>query len=90
MTYLPRNDFVLFRIVNKRVVRGLLMPDASAQGQERVVVAVGPKVENLNVGDKVLVIGVVGQDTVPLPSDPSLYLTRESNIALVETDDKEE
>lgn len=82
--YRCRGDFILFRLVNKGEVRGLVMPDQAAQGKERVVVAIGPKVENLDVGDKVLVIGSVGVDTIQIPSEADLYMTREANVALIE------
>lgn len=79
-----RNDFVLFRMIDRGHVRGVAMPNIAQQGKERLVVAIGPKVEGLKVGDKVLVIGSVGQDVVQVPSETQLYMTREANVALVE------
>lgn len=84
MTLQPRNDFVLFRIVNLGAIRKIAMPDQAVQGKERIVVAVGPKVEGLAVGDKVYVIGSMGQDVIPFPGERDLYLTKEANVALVE------
>lgn len=83
MNYRPRNDFVLYRVVNRGMHRGVVMPDRAAQGKDHVVVAVGPKVVDLKPGDHVKVIGTPGQDVVPLPDDSSLFLTREQNVVLV-------
>lgn len=81
--YQPRNDFVVFQQRNKGTLRGVAIPDQAVEGKELVVVAVGPMVEDLEVGDLVLVIGQVGQDTVTLPNERDLYMTRESNVALI-------
>lgn len=81
--YRCRGDFVLFRHVDLGTHRGLAMPNVAQQGKENVVVAIGPKVENLEVGDKVLVIGTLGVDSVRVPTEQNLYMTRETNVALV-------
>jgi hypothetical protein len=81
--YQPRNDFVVFQQRNKGTLRGVAIPDRAAEGKELVVVAVGPMVEDLEVGDLVLVIGQVGQETVALPNERDLYMTRETNVVLI-------
>ena len=83
LKFVPRNDFVLFRLVDRQMVRGVYVPQVSAQGKERVIEAIGPKVEDLKVGDKVFVIGEVGVDVVALPNDKDLYLTKQINVVLV-------
>lgn len=87
MIYQPRNDFVLFKMVDTGSVRGILVPERSAQGKERIIVAVGPKVDGLKVGDKVLAIGTAGMDLIALPNDKDLFLTREQNVVLVVKED---
>ena len=87
MNYRCRNDFVLIRVINKGQAHGLAMPDKSAEGKERVVEAVGPKVDNLKVGDKVFVIGSMNQDVISLPGERDLFLTRETNVVLVVEED---
>lgn len=84
--YRCRGDFVLYRMVNKGIVNGVVMPDIASQGKERVVVAVGPKVEGLNVGDVILVIGTPGEDLVQLADERDIWMTREANVALVVLD----
>ncbi len=84
--YRCRNDFVLFRLVNRGQLRGVVMPDVAAEGKERVVVAFGPDVKDLEVDDRVLVIGQIGVDTIQLPNDRDLYMTKAANVALVVTE----
>lgn len=86
MGYRCRNDFVLIRVINKGKAHGLAMPDKSAEGKERIVEAIGPKVEDLKVGDKVFVIGTNNQDVIALPGEVSLFLTREANVVLIVED----
>ena len=83
VTFYPRNDFVVFKFIDKGRLRGIEMPQISAQAKERVVVAMGPKVEDLKIGDKVMVIGKVGEDVIALPNDSSLFLTRQANVTLI-------
>lgn len=83
MKYAPRNDFVLFRLIDKGRVGSIMTPQKSAQGKERIIVAVGPDVKDIKPGDSVFVIGVVGQDVVILPNEIDLYLTRQANVVLV-------
>mgnify|MGYP001558056617 CR=1 FL=1 len=83
MIYKPRGDFVLFRLVDKGKLGSIMTPQISEQGKERVVLAIGPKVEGLLVGDRVFVIGTVGQDVVRLPSEVDVFLTREANVVLI-------
>lgn len=78
--YLPRADFVLFRLVDRGELRGLLMPGISQQGKERIVVAVGPDVVGLKEGDRIYVIGSIGLDVVALPNETDLLLTKSSNV----------
>ena len=81
--YQPRGNFVVFQQRNKGTLRGVAIPDRAAEGKELVVIAIGPDVEDLAVGDLVLVIGAVGVDTITLPNERDLYMTRETNVALI-------
>lgn len=89
MIYRPRNDFVLFRIVNKGEVRGIAMPDNAAQGKESIVVAVGPDVNGLKPGDRIMTIGTPGQDVISLPNERGLLLTKQANVVLVLEEESE-
>lgn len=86
--HICRNDFVLLRVVDKGRVSTIITPQVSAQGKERIVLAVGPKVKDLAVGDSVFIIGSLGQDVVQLPNESDVYITKESNVVLVVRKDK--
>lgn len=79
----PRNDMVLLREITVDKRGSLIMPQRSEQAKKRVVVAVGPKVEGLEVGDEVIGTGQQGVDWAYLPNHPDLIAVREANIILV-------
>lgn len=83
----PRNDFVVVKVNTVDKVKGIAVPQNSLQGQEYVVVRVGPKVENLNVGDKVLLTGREGSDWSFIPNFDKLLIIKEGNILLVFKED---
>jgi hypothetical protein len=83
ITYLPRNDLVLVKVVNLGEVRGVAMPDIAMQGKVYIVEAVGPKVEGLKQGDEVLIGGKANEDWAFLPSSKDLFITRQENVLLV-------
>lgn len=89
-TYKPRGDFVLLRQTTKDKVRGLVMPERAGEGKRIIVVAKGPKVEHLGIGDSVIITGTVaGGEVVRVPEEGDLFMTREACVAIVleETDD---
>ena len=88
--YKPRNDFVLYRVVDRGHVRGISMPEAAAQGKDLIIEAIGPDVVGLSIGDKVLAVGTRGQDVIEMPSEKGLLLTRQSNVVLIVEDVEEE
>ena len=83
MNFIPRNDFVLVRIVQLKEVGGLAMPDIAIQGKCFVVVAVGPDVKDLEPGDRVLMIGSEGVHYYPLPSSKDLLVIKQDHVVLV-------
>ena len=88
--YRCRNDFVLFKLVDRGTVRGVHVPQVSAQGKERIVMDIGPDVEDLDVGYKVMVIGTVGMDVVQLPNETNLFLTKQANVTLIVEEEEDE
>jgi hypothetical protein len=79
-----RNDMVLVRIVDKgRTESGIAMPDMAQEGKEYIVESIGPKVEGLDIGDKVLVLGARGSTWEFIPNSRDLFIVRESAIPLV-------
>lgn len=87
MNIRPRLDFVVIRISNRGVsAGGVVIPDVSKAGKVKIVVAVGPDVEDLKVGDSVEVLGTVGEAAAFLPDQPDTFLTRQSNVAIVYED----
>ena len=82
----PRNDYVLIRIVELgQNPAGIAIPQISAQGKEFHVVAVGPDVEDLDVGDKVLMLGSKNTTYFELPNSKDLIVMKEENVVLVAT-----
>lgn len=67
---------------------GVVIPDISTHGKQRVIVAVGPKVEDLKAGDRVFIIGTPGQDFSQLPNFQDLFITRQENVVLVDKREK--
>ncbi len=78
----PRNDYVLVRVVQLEEWHGLVMPETSIQGKEFVVEGIGPHVEDLEVGDKVLMTGNMGVTYYPIPNQKDLIITKQENVAL--------
>lgn len=78
--YIPRNDFVLVRLSTVASNGGLILPQMSDQGMKWEVVAIGPKVEDLIVGDEVQMIGTQGEDLLRLPREKDLYISKEANV----------
>ncbi len=86
----PRNDGVVIRRVKVgQTEKGVYLPDASIEGVRHIVVAKGPKVEDLEVGDNVLLMGTKGQDYGFIPNTPDLIFTKEGNLALVYEQEEE-
>jgi NADPH:quinone reductase-like Zn-dependent oxidoreductase len=81
--YQPRNDKVLVRVLSiGKSEGGVALPEISIEGKEFVVEAVGPKVEDLEVGDRVLMIGKINEDYCFLPRSHELLVIPEKNILL--------
>ena len=90
VTYRPRNDLVLSRVVDTGEQRGILMPQQSIQGKRYLVEAIGPKVEDLQVGDWVFMTGQQKVDWDMLPFSNDLLTIRQENIILVVEDSDSE
>lgn len=76
--YKPRGDRVLIRRVQVgETDSGIAVPDASIEGFYHVVEAIGPKVEELDVGDKVLLVGTQNVHYAFVPNSRDLIVTRE-------------
>lgn len=79
--YLPRNDFVIIRRQKRAIVRGLLMPEQSAEGVDFFVYAVGPDVKDIKPGDQVMIMGQMGKDEMyPVPGEPQLVVVQQRVI----------
>lgn len=89
--YVPRNDFVILRLVDGNASKGgVALPETSREGHKWYVVAFGPNVSGMEVGDRVLVIGTLGQDVILLPAERKLFTTKEANVLLVIKEDQGE
>lgn len=80
----PRLDFVLVRIVERgHTTKGIAVASKSQEGKRYYVDAIGPDVEDIKVGDRILMNGANGTDWGYLPNDPQYIIIRQSNIPLV-------
>lgn len=79
---LPRGDNVIVRVVQHGAHKGLAMPDKAQEGKEYVVVGMGPKVEELEIGDKVLMAGTQGVDWDYLPGCKDLLALKQGNVLI--------
>ena len=80
----PRNDHVLIRVINVgKSPGGVFVPDRTREGQQFEVVAIGPKVKDLEPGDKVLMIGQVNVNYIFLPNTSDLLVIKEESVVLV-------
>ena len=80
----PRNDCVLVKQQLRPDEAGKIsLPQASLEAKEFLVMAIGGQVQDLNVGDKILMAGSVNVDYGFLPGSTELLVIREKNIMLV-------
>lgn len=47
------------------------------------VEATGPEIEDLQVGQQVLMMGKLGEDIAPLPLAKNLFITKQVNVLVV-------
>ena len=81
----PRNDYCLIQIIDLgETPAGIAIPQISIEGKEFRVVAVGPQVEDLEPGDKVLMTGRQGIDYFPLPRSNDLFVIKQEHVVLVD------
>ena len=81
----PRNDWVLIEIVELgETPSGIAIPQISVEGKEFYVRNIGSKVKDLEVGDRVLMIGMQGVNYYPLPNSSTLFVIKEENVILVD------
>lgn len=84
LTYNPRCDYVLVRLVRAdKSVGGVVLPEATTEGHHWYVEDVGPEVENLEAGERVDIMGQIGEDIAPLRGEKDLFLTKQSNVCLI-------
>jgi hypothetical protein len=82
--YTMRNDLVLLRRTIEKV-GGLVMPDLSSEGKVYTVIGMGPKVENLEIGDVIFLFAEKGDPFFNIPEEEDLLSVREKNIGCVVT-----
>jgi hypothetical protein len=81
--YIPRNELVIVRVeVVDTTKTGIAIPQSSLEGKKYIVEAVGPKVEDLLVGDQVLINGTKGEEWNYIPGCNDLIVTHQQFISL--------
>lgn len=86
--FYPRNDYCLIKIVELGATpSGIALPDYAIAGKKFVVEAMGEKVEDLDIGDSVLMKGQRGVEYYELPNRPDLLVIKQEFIVLVIEDE---
>lgn len=80
-----RNEIVIIRVLIKETVKGMVMPQNTAEGAEYAVVGMGDQVKDLKIGDKVRMFGTENVDWAFVPNtDKKLLSIPQKNIPFVE------
>ena len=81
--YVCRNDYCLIRMTQIGESNGIAIPEVSIEGKQFHVIAKGPKVEQLEVGDRVLMVGKLNDTYWEVPGVRNLLLIKEQNVVLI-------
>jgi hypothetical protein len=79
----PRNDFVVVQQEVQEQVGGIALPQSSQEGKRFVVKGVGPKVQDLDIEDVVVLKGVEHVDWAFVPGCGELIAIKEQNVVAV-------
>ena len=88
-----RGDLVLVRKQKRGIVRGLAMPERSAEGMDFFVEGFGPDVQDLKLGDQIMLMGKGTEQFYPCPGYPNHLVAKQELVAYVilpEDGDKED
>ena len=81
--YVPRGSNVLVRVKDQGKVRGVFMPQQSAEGKLFTIEAVGPEVTDLKPGDRVLLSGTKDATYFQLPTEKDLVVTDQKHVVAI-------
>jgi NADPH:quinone reductase-like Zn-dependent oxidoreductase len=82
----PRGSRVLIKMRMRDEINGVRVPERSVEAKVFTVVAIGPKVEHLNVGDRVMMTGQQKVDWDYLPGSHEMLIIDEANVLCVLND----
>lgn len=84
----PRNDNIVFRrTVFEKLNSGMIVSQKSIEAFQHNIVAIGSKVEDLKVGDRVEIVGTIGVDYDFITGSHCLMMCREKNVVLSYNDE---
>jgi hypothetical protein len=86
--FTPRGPYCVIRVshIDKNAA-GIALSQTSADAKQYHVESIGPDVENLKIGDRVLMVAEPGEKPCwDIPGQYGLMLVRESAISLVVTE----
>lgn len=89
-TFRPRNDIVILRTIPRgESVGGVQLPTTSKEGMRHIVVAMGPKVEGLEIGNEVVPGGPTTKaEFYPIPGCLDLCAINQEYCMLVVVPEK--
>lgn len=83
LTYQARGKWVIIRKEKRGLVRGLEMPETSAESTDFIVESIGDLVEALEIGDSVMIAGRNGEEYFPLVGDSSRLVIDERLVPYI-------
>lgn len=84
LTFVPRGPFCVIRVshIDKNAA-GLALSQSSAEAKQYHVESIGPAVKEMQVGDRVMMVGKRNENYWDIPGQPGLILVKEETVSLV-------
>jgi hypothetical protein len=90
LTYKPRNDFVVVKMTNNPYAGRIAVSQNSPEAFRFHVIAIGPQVTGLDVGNRVYMMGSLKVDYDFMPGTKDLIQIREKMITVIVEGDEEQ
>lgn len=82
--YKALGNKVLVRVVKRKVLRGVDLPDTAVEAQRYFAMSVGPKVEGIHIGDEII-LGGMQVPFLEVPGEQDLIVVLDAHCFLVKS-----